>query len=663
MASTFNKTLFKEDWSAFKLGNLHRDMSARGEYMTMVVPDNPGGWYTNAGPKGPAMKNKGDKNHSPVNIKKTKKGRIVEMPGRTHEYCVVLTTGEKNWKDFEVTTEAYIKDILPLGVVARYKTNRDFYAAIFESGVFKLVRMLEGSVTILASSGWNKKDKSAKISLKVEGNKLTAKAGKVKLEAEDGTIVSGGTGLWMNGPAQFGPVTVKSSAKEISRIEKEQKKQITVIARKQKQYPSMELVAEVNIKGHSIGRQIRFADLNGDGRDDILFAVPTYHKGKKWQYNKIGMLTALNMDGDVLWKKGKFPKDATDITADLPFQAADRGKGMEVVASFGWNLETIDPLTGKTIKKIKTPKAPKMEDYWDEINMYFGDGHGDDIPNLIPDSIRFCNFRGKHKYGDFYIKDRYHNLWAMNGETLKPLWHHAANSGHHPFTCDLTGDGKDDVLHGYSRLDSKGNLIGRLFLSDHPDGCFSYVDANGFRRNVHPCGEAGLVEEYDDWRVMELHFGHVQHLSIANFIQDRPDLERLIVTYHGNEGIIVMLDTDGRVIRKQEHYGSGAICQPTNWTGDGKELIAFSAKHDIGGLWDENFDLVVPFPDNNRPGKYMEIQDVLGLGVDQVVVWDEEKLHVYAPNSVKKSKKKYAPVRQHPNSSNYQVNYSLPEWK
>ena len=48
MARTYSTTLLAEDWSKFPLGPLHRDNTARGEYMAMVVPDNPGGWYHNA---------------------------------------------------------------------------------------------------------------------------------------------------------------------------------------------------------------------------------------------------------------------------------------------------------------------------------------------------------------------------------------------------------------------------------------------------------------------------------------------------------------------------------------------------------------------------------------------------------------------------------------
>ena len=659
MPKAYTTTLLKEDWSAFKLGPLTRDNTARGEYMTMVLPTNPNGWYHNCNAGGP------DRKKSLFSVKRAGAGRAMEMTARGWRWSptVVLTQGPKPWRDFTVAANVTVKDNWPVGLAARYQTNRDFYGAAFESGVFKLLRVLEGTMTVLDSAPFKVTRKPIKVTLKVEGNAITASADRVTLQAADGCITQGGVGLWALGRGVFGPVTVKTTKAEAARIEREAKRTATAVVRKRKTLPRMELVADIDVSGHAIGRQIRFADLTGSGRQDILFAVPTFHQGRQWLYRKLARLSALTLVGNVLWERGKVQKDSEDITADMPFQAADRGNGMEVVAAFGSTLEVLDPRTGKTKSKAVTPKPPKMDPLWDEVSQFWGDGHFDDLPRLLPDSVRLCNFTGRSAYGDILIKDRYHNCWAIDGQSLKVLWHHCCNTGHYPFATDLNGDGRDDVLLGYSRVDSQGKLIGRLFLGDHPDACFSYVDAAGVRHNLHPCGEAGFIDEHSDGRLAEVHLGHVQHLSIANFVQDRPDLERIIVTYHGNEGIVVLMDNDNRILRKAERYSAGAVCQPVNWTGDGRELIAFSPRHRDGGLWDENFDLVVEFPNQHRPGKYMEVHDLMGLGVDQLIVWDEQRLHVYAPaDRPTRRGKKYDPVRPGPNLSNYQVNYSVPRW-
>ncbi len=677
MVKRYSVTLLKENWSEFALGPIHRDNTARGEYMAMVVPANPGGWYHNAN-AGRGV----DRDHSPFRVRKTGAVRTVALPAGCRPWgpSVVLTTGERPWRDFEIAAAVTVSDgrsPLPVGVVARYRSNRDYYAAVFESGRFKLVRMLEGVPTVLDASEMNPGRRAIDVKLRVEGDQLTAWAGKVKLGGRDGCISSGGIGLWANGPAAFGRVTVKASRAEAARIAAQGKRQAAGVVAKRRKLPQMELLAEIDVRGHALGRQIRFADLDGDGRDEILLAVPTYCQGRTWRYNQLARISALDLDGKVLWERGRIQPDSSDITGDLPFQAADRGAGMEVVACFGPSIEVLDPRTGRTTRKALTPRPPKMEPYWDEINMYWGDGHGDDVPRLIPDCLRLCNFTGRGPYADLYVKDRYHNLWALDGRTFAILWHHRCNTGHYPYACDLNGDGRDEVILGYSRVDSKGKLIGRLYLGDHPDACFSYVDPHGVRHNLHPCGEAGFIDECSDGRLAELPLGHVQHLSVANFVPEGSphrgssrsgaslgDLERIVVTYHGNEGIIAMLDCEDRILRKTERYAAGAVCQPVNWTGDGRELIAFSPRHGDGGLWDEHFELVVPFPSDDRPGKYMEVHDLLGLGLDQIVVWDESRLHIYGPKlRLRKTGRRYDPLRPWPNLSNYQVNFSLPRWR
>lgn len=660
MAGRFTRMLLSEDWSRFPLGRLRRDNTARGEYMASIAPLNPNGWYHSSSVPGWP-----DRQRSPLTIVRTRGGRRLELRDSISPWgpALVLTRGEEPWRDLEVAVEVEVRDFRAVGVVVRYRTVRDFYAAVLESGVWKLVRMLEGAVTVLASAPWTPGRGPVRMMLRAEADRLTARAGKLTLAARDGCIASGGVGLWINGRSAFGPLAVRTTGREAARIARGQAATAARVGAKRKGLPSMELLAEIDVRGHAIGRQIRFADLDGDGRKELLFAAPTWHGGRQWRYAKLARLSAMNLDGRVLWERGRIEKDSSDVTCDLPFQAANRGTGMEVVACFGWKLEVLDPRSGRTVRCAVTPRPPKMEPYWDEISSYWGDGHGDDLPHLIPDSILLCNLTGRGPWGDLILKDRYHSAWALDGRTLKVLWHHRCNTGHYPYACDLNGDGRDEVLLGYSRLDSLGRLIGRLVRGDHPDACFSYVDCHGRRHNMHPCGEAGFLDELPGGRLTEVHLGHVQHLSVARFVPDLPDLERIIVTYHGNEGIIVLMDMDDRVIRKAERYGAGAVCQPVNWTGDGRELIAFSARRGDGGLWDEHFDLVVPFPNDDRPAKCMEVQDVFGLGWDQIVVWDEQRLHVYGPKDHPRLRpRRYAPIRPGPNLSNYQVNYSLPAW-
>jgi len=656
-----NTILLDETWAGFAAGHLLRENSARGEYMTGLLPENPGGWYH----AGKPLCGNPDGTHSPFRIVRSGGQPRLTKAADTPPWGVslVLTPGPRPWRDYTVGADLAVRGHGPVGLVARYRTSRDFYAAVFEGGLFKLLRMAEGTATELASAPFPPPRKPVAVSLTVQGDALTAKAGRTTLSASDGHLASGGIGLWAEGGVTCGAITVRATAAEAQRLERERSGGMRRLRSARKAFAPMRLLAEVDVRGHALGRQLRLADLDGDGRCELLFAVQEPVLGTQWEYAQIARLSAVNLDGGVLWERGRFPAGAVSITTDLPVQAADRGCGMEVVAAFGASLEILDPRSGRAKQRSALPRPPKMEPYWDEINSYFGAPHGDDLPRLIPNSLRLCNLSGRHQHGDILVKDPQHCAWGLDGNTLKPLWLHRCNTGHFPYTCDLDGAGRDLVILGYSRLDHTGKLVGRLFLGDHPDACFAYRDLHGVRRILHPAGEAGLIDERDDGKVEELHLGHVQHLSVANVDPARPGLERVVVMYHGAEGIIALLDEQHRVLRKTERYAAGAICQPVNWTGDGRELIGFSPRLGDGGLWNEHFDLVVPFPDDRRPGKYMEVHDVLGLGVDQLVVWDEERLHVYGPDRLPRAgRRRYAPVRSWPNTSNYQVNFSLPRW-
>jgi hypothetical protein len=654
-------TLFREDWSLLPTGPLHRDNSARGEYMSLTMPANPGGWFH----ADKATSGNPDRMHSPLHVaRRGGRSRLVKDAATpAWGKGLVLTRGPEPWADYTLTVDLAAMGPQPVGIVARYRSCRDFYAAVFEGGAFKLLRMLEGLPTVLASVPLAPPRRPVPVSLCVRGDRLTAHAAGVTLVARDACIDAGGVGLWADGPAAFGTLTVRAPASEARRLAQAARRETVRLVRARRGWPAMDLLADIDVRGHALGRQLRMADLDGDGRAEFLFGIPGGHTGRSWTYQKLVRLSALDLDGRVLWERGRFVHDSTAVTRDLPFQAADRGRGVEIIAAFGPSLEVLDPLSGKTRQRALTPVPPRMEPYWEEISQYWGDGHGDDLPRLIPDCLRLCNLTGRHPLGDILLKDRYHCAWGLDGRTLRALWTHRCNTGHFPFACDLDATGRDTVILGYSRLDHQGRLVGRLALGDHPDASFAYRDARGVRHILHPCGEAGLIDERSDGKVDEIHLGHVQHLSVADFDPGRPGLERIVVTFHGNEGIIALLDEQNRLVRKTERYAAGAVCQPVNWTGDGRELIAFSPRPGDGGLWDAQFDLVVPFPSCSRPAKYLEVHDVLGLGVDQLVVWDEERLHIYGPaRRPRPGQPRYAPLRSWPNTSNYQVNYSLPTW-
>jgi len=653
-------TLLSENFSKWPRGPLPADYTPRGEYFCLDAAPRADDWHDPINRTG----HKGPRDQSVWHVRPAGKrgGKCLLQTSDADHDPVLVATGRRDWRIGRIEATLRPETHKPCGVIVGYRHARQFFAVVLlgdEERRLQVIQYEQEQRYTLADLPVKVSSQEVRIAANFRPGQIEPiLQGKSLGRIEAPGLQSGGVGLLANGPCRFFRVAVKTTPAEKRRIQAAQQRRDRIAAKQREQYPQPQKRLELNIDGYIAGRQIRFADLNGDGREEVILAMPDFVEGEQWTYRVLACLTAMDLDGNVLWQIGTPPRERHIITSDLPFQAADiDGDGrVEVVACFTDKLMIIDGLTGKIKKSAPTPKPPKMEPYWDEISQYWGDGHGDDLPRLIPDAIRLCNLTGRGPYGDLLIKDRYHNIWAFTGD-LKRLWLHQCTIGHYPFTSDINGDGFDEIIRD-------NNLIGRLVLADHPDACFWMKMPSGRVREFHPAGEAGLIINEPGTIFAARHLGHVQHLSIADFDPRHPGLELICVTYWGEPGIVYMLDLDGRVLRDIEALGLGSVCQPVNWTGDGTELIMLTPDAKKGGLYDADFNRVVVLPAKDRPTECCEVRDMLGLGVDQIIVWDAHRLEVYAPASIPKTTgKRYDPERPHVNQSNYMVYYSLPRWR
>ena len=667
MASLLLVTLLNESFSTWPLGPLPADYTPKGEYMCLPEAPRADDWHDPINRTG----HTGPKDQSVWEIRQVdgKKALVQTCDGNRDPFLVA--TGRRDWRTARAETTLSPDTDKPCGLLIGYRHARQFFAIALlgpaDSKRLQVIHYDQDQRNLLADLPVKMPTGKVRIGANYKPGQIEVTfQGKVLQKIDTPALQPGGIGLLANGPCTFFKASVKTTAGEKRRIETAAKRRVAELAKLQKDYPQPQKKIDISIKGISAGRQIRFADLNGDGREEIVLAMPAIVRGEKWEYRVIACLTAVDLEGNVLWQVGKPTAEPLVITQDLPFQAADMdGDGqVEVLAAMVDRILVIDGKTGRIKKTADTPAPPKMEPYWDEISQFWGDGHGDDLPRLIPDALRLCNLTGKGEFADFLMKDRYHNVWGVEGATLKPLWMHQCTTGHFPYASDINGDGFDEIMAGYSRLDHNGNLTGRLVQNDHPDACFWMKMPSGKVREFHPAGEAGLLINEPSTIFAARHLGHVQHISIANFDPARPGLEILTIMYWGEPDIVYLCDLDGRVIRDMECLGLGTVCQPTNWTGDGRELILLTADPAKGGLYDGEFHRVVPLPQGSRPSMCCEARDVLGLGVDQVIIWDHDRLQIYAPDRMTApGGKRYTPDRQRTNQSNYLAYYSLPRWE
>src|SRR4029077_2420340 len=147
------------------------------------------------------------------------------------------------------------------------------------------------------------------------------------------------------------------------------------------------------------GRNVRFGDLDGDGTPEILIAQSIPRIGDN--FIQISCLTAVTLDGKVLWQLGRPDPRNGLLTADTPFQIHDLdGDGRnEVVMVKDFKLQVLEGRTGRVRKWVWMPQAQP-----DNGKKPFTLTNGD--------ALAFLNLSGQTGRRELLVKDRYSTFWT-----------------------------------------------------------------------------------------------------------------------------------------------------------------------------------------------------------------------------------------------------------
>jgi rhamnogalacturonan endolyase len=367
----------------------------------------------------------------------------------------------------------------------------------------------------------------------------------------------------------------------------------------------------------------------------------------------------MTFDGKKLWQIGKPDPWKALLTNDVGFQIhdIDRDGKNEVIYCMNFEIIVADGATGIAKYKAPMPLTPGGKPYESVYNIF---------PRILGDCIYFCDLRGTGYDSDIIIKDRYRYLWALN-DKLELLWQAECNTGHYPYACDVDGDGKDELMMGYTLFDDNGSKLWTLddSMSDHADG----VAIVRFKpdldlRLLCAASDEGIFFTHMKGNILKHHYiGHVQNPAVANFRDDLPGLETVTINFWRNQGIIHYYDWDGNIYHSFEPSQYGSMCLPINWTGRSEEFFVHNPNVDEGGMYDGQGRKVVQFPDDGHPDMCNAVLDIMGDCRDEVVVWDPHEIWVYTQDDNPKEGKLYKPVRNPLyNYSNYQATVSLPGW-
>jgi len=568
----------------------------------------------------------------------------------------MLICGEEFWYDYEVKVS-----VRPLstkgqaGLIVRYRDCRSFYVAGFAEGKLFIEAREHEDRRILASAPVEYLDKGyIDLTVQVVGKEIKASALGKSISAVDARYPQGKTGILAECPARFTDFAVKGDTEYLYPRRKAAKEDLV---RERARYPQPRLVRQFSLEDYGTGRQIRFGDLNGDGKKEMVLAQCLLRASG--DFPCINMLTAINVEGKVLWRIGEPTPSPETATADLPYQIADvDGDGKaEVIYVKDHQIHIAEGATGKLKKKAPTPVSadPATASWYTEFTQLITD-----YSRTNGDSIALGKLRPQTKGFDIIVKDRYANIWAMTNK-FEPLWHRTLNTGHFPLIKDIDGDGLDEVFIGYSLLDHDGKTIYELKFGDHVDGiaCEKLSGPEGEYRVALAAGEEGMILCDLKGKVIAQHkLGHVQKLSAGKFLPEEPGLQICTINYWGNPGITAFYDGNGEIIRTLEPVAYASPIEPVNWTGNGQALVFLSGHPVEGGLLDGFGRRVVMFPGDGHPWLCGACTDLLGDDRDEVVLWNFDDMAIYTADGESDG----ANLRHSPshNMSNYRASVLMP---
>jgi hypothetical protein len=373
------------------------------------------------------------------------------------------------------------------------------------------------------------------------------------------------------------------------------------------------------------GAWVVTGDVDGDGRAEVVSA----RNVNEGDVHYTSAVAAQRLDGHVLWRWGNPHIGRRGLHHDVACQIYDwNGDGAnEVIVCTQEALVELDGATGEERRKIP-------------------------IPPGATDCLVFVNLSGGPRATDVLIKDRYSQIWALDGSG-KLLWTVKNPGGfrtaHQPIPMDLDGDGRDEIMAGYAMLNPDGQTRWTLeqagrFSKGHLD-CCRILRKGGTPRDwrlaVATCTDNTLLVVDGAGRTLrEVGGHHFESINIGRLLPGGKGAHMLVDLVDDNS--IWVLDENGGLLGqfKTEYSRFHAL---VDWNGDGVDEIVvphsralFDARgNTIGRLALEpqaDFYGGRP-PEEGEIGNIVLIGDMTGDGIPDVTVTSPWSVSVFKNES------------------------------
>ncbi len=380
------------------------------------------------------------------------------------------------------------------------------------------------------------------------------------------------------------------------------------------------LIGSLDITRAGKNCKVLLGDINCDGRMELVCVQANGGIDARYVPYEVTCVTAFALTGELLWQTGTPVEEPGGFGADFPAQIFDiDGDGKpEVLAVMNQQFRLLDGSNGKVKKEYPLPDS------------------------MAHDCIVIANLTGNPTPRDVILKNRYHDMWAMD-EHFHVLWEHHGNIGHFPLAYDINGDGRDEVMAGYDLLSADGEVMWSCKdLEDHAD-CLWVGDVNGDGK-PELCVGGSVTCLYDgDGNELWRYDGSIesQHVALGKFLPDAPGLQvagldRIVRgdghkgQWNGRDGMF-LLDCNGKEVWKEDRKTPGwltIVNTYRNWNGEGQDYIL--AYRRGGGvkptLYNGKMEAVLTFPEDG----YVISGDLFGRNCEDAVIYADGRAWIYS---------------------------------